>query len=275
MSLRPAVLAVVALTAASGIGLALYRWSARGNGDLLALAWAVQHNEELESRVEGVRRRYQAKRALAAEVVAGRMSLREAAGHFRRLEEADPDYPPDSPRPPGDEQALCVQVLYFLGEILGEQGRYAAAARWYAEAFAAHPQLLAGPPTGHRYQAACASARAGCGQGRDAADLDATSRAGLRRQAFDWLRAALEARRRLLKQGPQIARSTVALDMEIWLKDPGFAGVRGTEALARLPEAERQAWQKLWGEVTDTLAWAWGRIPPEPRAGSKVPLPEW
>jgi hypothetical protein len=28
-----------------------------------------------------------------------------------------------------------------------------------------------------------------------------------------------------------------------------LAGVRGPEALARLPEAERPEWQKLWEEV--------------------------
>ena len=55
---------------------------------------------------EAGRRRDQAKRALAAEVMAGRMSLREAAGHFRRLDEADPGYPPGIPRPSLDERAL-------------------------------------------------------------------------------------------------------------------------------------------------------------------------
>jgi hypothetical protein len=30
--------------------------------------------------------------------------------------------------------------------------------------------------------------------------------------------------------------------------DPDFAGVRG-DALAELPEAERQEWQKLWDDV--------------------------
>jgi hypothetical protein len=34
-----------------------------------------------------------------------------------------------------------------------------------------------------------------------------------------------------------------------WLQDPDFAGVRGPEALGRLPEAERRDWQRLWEEV--------------------------
>jgi hypothetical protein len=44
---------------------------------------------------------------------------------------------------------------------------------------------------------------AGCGQGRDAADLDEESRAGFRHQALGWLRAELEAQRRLLEAHPE------------------------------------------------------------------------
>jgi hypothetical protein len=43
--------------------------------------------------------------------------------------------------------------------------------------------------------------------------------------------------------------------------------VRGPEALARLPAAERQAWQMLWEDVAATLARAEGTTPPEPKAG--------
>jgi hypothetical protein len=254
MSLRPALLGAAILATAFGTSLALRRWGGEGNADLSDLARAFQHGQELESQVEAVRRRYQAKRALAAEIVAGRMSLREAVGHFRRLDEADPGYPPDSPRPPGDEQSLAAQVQYFLWEVLGEQERYAAAARLYAEAFTAQPHWLAGPPTGHRYQAACAAARAGCGQGQDAANLDECSRARFRRQALAWLRAALEARQRLLERGPQTARNTVTRDLEQWLGDPSFAGVRRPDALGRLPGGERQDWQRLWADVADALA---------------------
>src|SRR5262249_46738850 len=60
-----------------------------------------------------------------------------------------------------------------------------AAARFYEEAFAAQPSLADDPGTGHRYDAACAAALAGCGQGRDAVPLDKGQRARLRRQALD------------------------------------------------------------------------------------------
>src|SRR5262249_51251254 len=112
------------------------------------------------------------------------------------------------------------------------------------------------PPDGHLYDAACAAARAGCGQGRDAADLDETSRAAFRRQALGWLRADLTARRRHQEQGLPV----IPFAIDRWLEVPDFAGVRGPDALARLPKAERQEWQKLWAEVADTLARA-GTIP--------------
>ena len=37
--------------------------------------------------------------------------------------------------------------------------------------------------------------------------------------------------------------------MQHWLRDADFGGVRGPDALARLPAMERPAWQKLWEEV--------------------------
>src|SRR5262249_10894118 len=132
---------------------------------------------------------------------------------------------------------------------------------------------LAAPLAHHRYRAACAAAMAGCGQGRDVDDLDEKGRADFRRQARDWLRGELEAQRRLLKTEPEKTSWTVARDLQRWLRDPEFAGVGEPTALARLPAAERKAWQKLWADVTDTQARAEGTAPPEPKAGGKIPLP--
>src|SRR5262249_26333798 len=149
---------------------------------------------------------------------------------------------------------------------LVQQGRFAAAARWFAEVFRVHPHLLEGPPTGHRYYAARAAVRAGCGQARDVADLDETSRAGFRRQARDWLRDELEAQRRLLGAEPEKTRWMIAGGLMRWLWDPDFAGVSRPDGLDMLPAAERQAWQKLWEEVADTQARAEGTSPPEQKA---------
>jgi hypothetical protein len=274
MNLRPALLAAAALATAFGTFLVLSRWGAGGNGDLAAIARGVQRGEELDAHF-GLRWRHNtARRALANEVVAGRMSLREAAGHFRHLNEANPGFVGHVLPPPRDERFFCESVLNVAWEVLTDQQRYAAAARWYAEVFTAHPQFLAGPPTDHRFRAACAAVHAGCGKGRDAGDLDEQSRAGFRRQALGWLRDELEAQRRLLEQEPRKAGPTVAHDMQGWLWGTRFAGVRGLDMLARLPEVERQAWRKLWADVADTLARAEGTTVREQKVGSKIPAPE-
>src|SRR5262249_25859876 len=114
---------------------------------------------------------------------------------------------------------------------------------------------------------------AGCGRGQDAASLNDKERADLRRQALDWLRADLEELGRLLKdfldKNPGRPLPGIARTLRYWLWDGDFAGVRGPEALARLPEVERQQWQKLWDEVADTLARALGKTPPEKKAAPK------
>jgi serine/threonine-protein kinase len=135
--------------------------------------------------------------------------------------------------------------------------QYAAAARFYAEAFADQPKLAEALRTGHRYNAACAAALAGCGQGEDAAKLDDAERVRLRRQALDWLRADLKAWGQLLDREPEKTRATVQKSLRHWQQDADFAGVRG-DALAKLPEAERQSWRLLWQDVEQTLKKAGG-----------------
>jgi tRNA A-37 threonylcarbamoyl transferase component Bud32 len=132
-----------------------------------------------------------------------------------------------------------------------------AKARFYEEAFAANPRLAedlkAGHPylPSHRYYAACCAAMAGCGQGEDPDPLDAKEKARLRRQALDWLRADLSA---WAKQAQQPADRAAARRMLLyWKVDDCLAGVRG-DALAKLPEAERGPWKKLWDDVDALLA---------------------
>jgi tetratricopeptide (TPR) repeat protein len=144
----------------------------------------------------------------------------------------------------------------------------AAAARWYGEAFAAQPALADDLSAGHRYNAACAAALAAAGQGQDVAGLDEKARRRLRRQALDWLKDDVQAWHRLLDKEPDKARPVVAQQLEHWLEDTDFNGVRGAEALARLPEAEGQAWRQLWADVADTLARAREKNRPE---GKKPP----
>jgi serine/threonine protein kinase/Flp pilus assembly protein TadD len=127
--------------------------------------------------------------------------------------------------------------------------QYAAAARLYGEAFAEQPALAADPSTGNRYNAACAAALASCGQSKDTDPSDDKECTRLRRQALDWLRADLDAWKKQLEKEPDEARPVVRQQMEYWQHDKDFAGIRGPESLSKLPEAERQEWQKLWQEV--------------------------
>jgi hypothetical protein len=146
---------------------------------------------------------------------------------------------------------------------------YAAAARWYAEAFAAQPSLADDLSTTSRYDAACVAALAGCGQGKDAARLDDTERGRLRRQALDWLQADLLAWRRLLDKEPDKAGRAAGQMLQHWLEDTDFNGVRGAAALAKLPQAERPSWQQLWADVADTLARSQGKAAPQKKPVTK------
>jgi eukaryotic-like serine/threonine-protein kinase len=131
---------------------------------------------------------------------------------------------------------------------------YAASARFYAEAFADKPELAKNPSNGHRYNAACAAALVGCGHGKDAAKLDEKERVLLRQQALDWLKADLVLWSKQADDENPKAREAVQQQMKHWQTDPDLAGVRDKDALDKLPEAERDAWRKLWDDVAAVLA---------------------
>jgi serine/threonine-protein kinase len=129
------------------------------------------------------------------------------------------------------------------------EGRYALAARLYADAFRAEPRLADDLRAANRFHAASAAAAAGCGQGQDGAGLDEAEKARLRRQALDWLQADLALWNRQARLDVPQARAAVRQTLRVWQVGPGLAGVRDPAALARRPEAERVAWRQLWEEV--------------------------
>ena len=107
----------------------------------------------------------------------------------------------------------------------------------------------------------CAADLAGWGQGKDASSLGEKEYARLRAQGLAWLRDDPTAWRKVLDNGPDKARAAVAQQMQHWLSDRDFAGVRGPEALARLPAAERPPWQELWDAVAALRQRAAGAVP--------------
>ena len=83
---------------------------------------------------------------------------------------------------------------------------HGASARLWTEAFQAQPKLTEDMQAQNRYNAACAAALAGCGQGKDDPPLDDAAKARWRKQAIDWLKADLAAWSKILESGPPQAR---------------------------------------------------------------------
>jgi tetratricopeptide (TPR) repeat protein len=131
-------------------------------------------------------------------------------------------------------------------------GRAYAAARLYAAAFAARPELADNLLSHDRYSAACAAALAAAGQGEDAAKLGAAERANLRQQALTWLTADLKAWAALVKHDPR-EWEWARLTLRRWQKDSDLAGIRDTTELAKLPQDEQEACRRLWREVDAML----------------------
>jgi Flp pilus assembly protein TadD len=156
----------------------------------------------------------------------------------------------------GDAQPAGVAEQLALADLCQQPFKrlYAAAARFYADAFAAEPERADNLRLGHRYDAACAAALAGCGQGNDAAKLDDKERTRLRRQAVDWLRADLTLWAMRMESGQPGDRAEVQKSLRHWQSDPDLAGLCDPPALAKLPAEEQKACRNLWAEVEAHLA---------------------
>ncbi|MFO0957307.1 MAG: tetratricopeptide repeat protein [Isosphaeraceae bacterium] len=140
-----------------------------------------------------------------------------------------------------------------LAERARAEGRPALAARIAEVVFAASPARANDLRAGYRDRAARDAVLAAAGQGEDAAQLDDAERARLRRQALDWLRADLGLWTRQLESGPPDGRAAALQALRHWQQDTDLAAIRDAEALAKLPEAEREPCEALWAEVGSLL----------------------
>jgi hypothetical protein len=151
-----------------------------------------------------------------------------------------------------DRPAGAAECLEFAAVCVATK-RYATAARFCADAFAADPQLADDLKPGRRYNAACCAALAAAGQGTDAPQPGDKERARLRKQALGWLRADLALWRKQSGSAKAEDRDAARQSLRHWQQGPDLAGVRGEGALAKLPAEERAEWQKLWADVAYRL----------------------
>jgi tetratricopeptide (TPR) repeat protein len=127
--------------------------------------------------------------------------------------------------------------------------RFAAAARLYANSFAADPTPANELSAGHRFNAARCAALASAGWGDGAPPPGDAERIRLRGQALEWLRADLAAWRKQVAAANPAALPAARRSFALWLREFRLFAVREKEELAKLPGAERTAWEKLWADV--------------------------
>jgi tetratricopeptide (TPR) repeat protein len=149
----------------------------------------------------------------------------------------------------GTDRPASAAEAVDCGDLARLRSLHAAAARFYSDAFTANPKLADELDSGRRYNAACAAALAGCGQGKDDPPLAEAGRAKLRGQALAWLGADLVLRSKQLESVTAEARADVVRALRHWKSDPDLAGVRDPEALIKLSDDEQKAWRALWAEA--------------------------
>ena len=60
--------------------------------------------------------------------------------------------------------------------------------------------------------------------------------------------------RRTLRDAARNDGEVLGWSLATWLSDPALASVRDPAALAKLPDAEREPWRRLWTDVAASLA---------------------
>jgi tetratricopeptide (TPR) repeat protein len=148
----------------------------------------------------------------------------------------------------GDDRPASAAEGLDFATVCRYQWRLADAARLYADAYAADPKLAADLAAGHRHEAACCAALAGCGNGPGAPVPGDKEQARLLRQARTWLRADLAQCSPHLAGSPS-EKAWASAQLQRWQVEDALAGVRDAAGLAALPMAERKEWEAFWAEV--------------------------
>jgi serine/threonine-protein kinase len=163
--------------------------------------------------------------------LAAKGRLDDAIGHFQLAVSIDPK---------------STVAHNNLGKALSEKGRLEESIDHFQQALGIDPDsAVARDNLGSAlYAAARAAVKAAADKSTENERLGEPERTDKRRKALAWLRADLELTTRLLRDGKLLAQSVT-----VWQTDSTLASVRDPEALAKLPPAEREQWQRLWADV--------------------------
>jgi tetratricopeptide (TPR) repeat protein len=181
-------------------------------------------------------------KALMTKALAEKGQPEEALAAYRKAFARTPIYP-----------AAFDEVAWTFKEA----GRPLEAYQLFDKALTDHPACGKDPAATVAYNAACSAALAGCGQGREAPPE--AERSKLRRRARELLRANLAVLGSHLDADPARHAHLVRVRMRQWQRDADLTGVRDKDALAKLPEAERKAWESLWADVAALEKRAWAK----------------
>jgi hypothetical protein len=165
---------------------------------------------------------------------------------YTRLQKLEPQLPAFLN---GEVQPKDNTERILVAQLCTYKQHFRAAVRFYQAAFSAEP-IPASSLSLHRFDAARAAAASAAGKGNDPS-TEESERSRLRRQALDWLQAELSLWRKVAENGN--APLTVHQKLNRWKCHADLASVRDTDALERLPEAERAAWRQFWADVDTVL----------------------
>ena len=150
----------------------------------------------------------------------------------------------------GSEPDGAVDLLAFASRCYDTE-RFAMSVRFYELTFQGQPNIVDDQNTQHRYNAACCASLATANPLSSDPPLNDSDTTRLRGQARLWLQAELDAWKGLLDGGAQQNRAKIASTLAHWQQDSDLASIRDSQSLDKLPEPERQAWQKFWKQVAD------------------------
>ena len=151
---------------------------------------------------------------------------------------------------------ISPQELGEFAQLCYYKRQYGRAATFWQHALADDDCATRPAVMVQRYDAACAAALAGCGQGLDDPLLDSAAQAAWRREAIEWLRANLAAIEAELPTADAAGRAAIVQTLAHWQSDRDLAGLRNEPALANLADADQAACRPLWAAVAKLLAQA-------------------